>query len=266
MRFVDHDCRRVPIDAGPTLQKTLFVKDRPAVLTSATLSIGHSDFAGIRARLGAGEVEAISVGSPFDFEQQATLVVARAMPSPLQSAEWTAALPAKILKYLRRSDGRALVLFTSFVTMRKVHERVASEWDRPILVQGAGMTRDKMIAEMKRSPGTVVFGVESFWHGVDVPGEALENVIVTKLPFPNPSEPLTEARHELIRKRGGSPFRELDLPAAILMFRQGFGRLIRTRTDKGIVVVLDSRIASKSYGRRFLDALPPCRVEYDDEP
>ena len=128
------------------------------------------------------------------------------------------------------------------------------------------MTRDKMIAEMKRAPGTVVFGVESFWHGVDVPGEALENVIVTKLPFSSPSDPLTEARHELIRKRGGNAFKELDLPAAILMFRQGFGRLIRTRTDKGIVVVLDSRIASKSYGRRFLEALPPCRVEFDDEP
>ncbi|MEK7466718.1 MAG: helicase C-terminal domain-containing protein [Planctomycetota bacterium] len=260
------ELRRVPVEAGPTLEKALFVKDRPAILTSATLSTGHGDFDGMRARLGARDVESISVGSPFDFEQQATLIIARAMPSPLQSAEWAAALPSKILKYLRRSDGRALVLFTSFVTMRKVHERVSAEWDRPILVQGSGMTRDKMIAEMKRAPGTVVFGVESFWHGVDVPGEALENVIVTKLPFPNPSEPLTEARHELIKKRGGNAFKELDLPAAILMFRQGFGRLIRTRTDRGIVVVLDSRIASKSYGRRFLDALPPCRVEFDDEP
>lgn len=259
------ELRRVPVEAGPTLEKSLFVADRPAILTSATLSTGKGDFAGIRARLGAGETECVSVGSPFDFEKQATLIVARAMPSPLQAAAWTEALPGKILKYLRRSDGRALVLFTSFVTMRKVHDRVAAEWGRPILVQGAGLPRDRMIAEMKAAPGTVVFGVESFWHGVDVPGEALENVIVTKLPFASPGEPLNEARHELIRSRGGNPFKELDLPAAVLMFRQGFGRLIRTRTDRGIVVVLDSRIATKSYGKRFLEALPPCRVEWDDD-
>lgn len=260
------ELRRVPVEAGPTLEKALFVKDRPVILASATLSAGGNDFSGVRARLGATEADAISVGSPFDFERQATLVVARTMPSPLQAAAWTAALPAKILKYLRRSDGRALVLFTSFVTMRKVHERVAAAWPGRILRQGDTLSRDRMIAEMRRAPGTVVFGVESFWHGVDVPGEALENVILTKLPFPNPSEPLTEARHELIKARGGNSFNELDLPAAILMFRQGFGRLIRTRTDRGIVVVLDSRIATKNYGRRFLDALPPCRVEYDDEP
>ncbi|MCE9583675.1 MAG: hypothetical protein K8T20_14420 [Planctomycetes bacterium] len=260
------ELRRVPIEAGPMLEKALFTADRTVTLASATLSTGGSDFSGLRNRLGAKDADEISVGSPFNFEEQVTLIIAREMPPPQSAAAYAEALPRKILKYLHRSDGRALVLFTSFATMRHAHEKVSAEFERPILMQGGGMSRDRMIAEMKANPGTVVFGVESFWHGVDVPGEALENVIVTKLPFPNPSEPVVEARHELVKARGGKPFMELDLPEAILMFRQGFGRLIRTRTDRGIVVVLDSRVVSKGYGRKFLEALPACRVEYDDEP
>ncbi|NUN49706.1 MAG: hypothetical protein HUU15_12840, partial [Candidatus Brocadiae bacterium] len=257
------ELKRVPVEAAPLLRPTLFRPEVPATLTSATLSAG-GDFSGIRARLGAGEAGEIAVGSPFDFATQAVLVLDRAIPPPTDTSAWEDALPARILRALHRSNGRALVLFTSTATMKRTHARVEPAWEGPILLQGAGLPRDRMIAAMKDAPGTVIFGVESFWHGVDVPGESLENVIITRLPFPNPGDPLSEARRERVEARGGNAFRELDLPEAILKFRQGFGRLIRTRTDRGIVVVLDSRILSKSYGKRFLASVPACPVEIED--
>lgn len=253
-----------PVDSATVLRHALFRDGACSTLTSATLSIGRPDLSYFRNRVGAEDVEALSVGSPFDYQRQMTLHVVRKMPDP-REATYEEALEKWILHFVDQSRGRAFVLFTSHRAMRSVAERIEpalrkSGW--PLIVQGMGVSRSQMVADFRASGSAVLFGTDSFWSGVDVPGDCLSNVIITRLPFAQPDHPLTEAKMEKIAADGGDPFREYSLPEAILKLRQGVGRLIRTRRDSGIVVLLDSRVVTKAYGKAFLSALPACPVEF----
>ena len=185
------------------------------------------------------------------------------MPDP-RDAACNEALAHWIGHFVEQTDGRAFVLFTSYRGMQQVAARMEKffvEKNMNLLVQGSGLPRGRLLEEFKTTPRSVLFGTDSFWMGVDVPGEALSNVIITRLPFAVPDHPLIEAKLELIEERGGDAFTEYSLPEAILKLRQGVGRLIRTKTDRGLIVILDNRIVTKPYGRAFLSALPKCPVE-----
>ncbi|MEP6822413.1 MAG: helicase C-terminal domain-containing protein [Chthoniobacterales bacterium] len=252
-----------PIDIAPVLQRMIFREGCCCVMTSATLAVGQRDLAYFRRRVGAMEATPLQLGSPFDFQAQMKLFLVQKMPDP-RSTEYNAALAHWIAHFVEETDGRAFVLFTSYRSMQQLATEMEPFFDSKdmnLLVQGQGAPRSKLLEEFKTTPRSVLFGTDSFWMGVDVPGEALSNVIITRLPFAVPDHPLVEAKLELIQERGGDAFTEYSLPEAILKLRQGVGRLIRTRSDQGIVVILDNRIVTKAYGRAFLKALPKCPVE-----
>ena len=253
-----------PIDVGPTLKTALFDPVKSVVLTSATLTTASDEpFAYLQQRLSLTGTRSLSLGSPFDYRKQLKVYVEAGMPDPSNVTDFTAAACEGIKKYVEMSRGRAFVLFTSYDMMQRCAKELTAFFEKqemPLLVQGTGLPRSMMLQRFRNTPRSVLFGTDTFWAGVDVPGEALSNVIIVKLPFGVPNHPMIEARIEQIRDRGGNPFTEYQIPEAILKFRQGMGRLIRTRTDTGIVVILDPRVRTKPYGKRFLAALPDCEV------
>jgi ATP-dependent DNA helicase DinG len=259
--------RASPVCAGEILGPELFGALRASVLTSATLAVGKRDpFRFLSDRLGLREPASALFGSPFDFARQARLIVPPEMPDPRDPGYPEAAAEA-VKRYVARTEGRAFVLFTSYELMdrvRKLAGAALEEEGYTLLVQGEGLPRAAMLERFREAQRAVLFGVASFWEGVDVRGEALSNVIIAKLPFSPPDHALVEARLERIREDGGDPFRELTLPDAVIRFKQGFGRLIRSKADTGIVVVLDRRLLEKSYGLTFLESLPPVPVVQED--
>jgi ATP-dependent DNA helicase DinG len=251
-----------PVDVAELLRPVFFERNRPCVFTSATLGIGDRDLGYFRNRVGAEEVEAIQIGSPFLYEEQMTIHLVKEMPQPKESG-YEEALCRWIRHFVSESKGSAFVLFTSYSLLQRVGDQMESffaDQDLQLLRQGRGRSRAQLIEEFKKDVSSVLFGTDSFWTGVDVPGKALTNVIITRLPFAVPDHPLTQARLEKIEEEGGNSFMEYSVPEAILKLRQGVGRLIRSGEDEGMVVLLDNRVLSKRYGKAFLNALPDAPV------
>ncbi len=268
--------KAIPLDSSSLIREHLLASVKSVVFTSATLSVGK-DFGYFKHALGLDEMEGdrgvktLLVGSPFNFKKQVTLFLPRAMPHPRREEEgYVRAVIDYTRASLKNSHGKAFVLFTSFKMLRQVSEAVRPDLDEmgiTLLIQGEeGWDRSRLLRVFREDINSVLFGVNSFWEGVDVPGEALSNLIITKLPFQVPEGPLVEARHARLKEQGLEPFQVESLPEAVLRLKQGFGRLIRSATDVGTVTLLDPRVTTERWGRVFLEALPECEVVYLSKP
>jgi ATP-dependent DNA helicase DinG len=252
--------RSAPVDVAPELERCLFGAGVSVLCTSATLAMA-GEMAPFAASIGASSAKAEVAQSPFDFERNMRVFIAADIPPP--SAQDTRLSIDALADYVafccERVAGGSLVLFTSYRDMQAVAAVVRplfGDQHRPFLIQGGGVSRTELTQQMRDAGNAVLFGTDSFWTGVDVPGDALSQVVIARLPFSPPTHPISEAKAELIRDRGGDPFSELTLPEALIKFRQGVGRLIRTQNDRGLITILDSRILAKSYGRLFIEGLP----------
>ncbi len=249
--------RASPIDVAGLLQDKLFEEVPTVVLTSATLSSG-GNFSFIRDRLGLDTADDLIAESSFDYQSQSILYLPAKMPDP-RDREWAPAAAAEVIRILNATEGRAFVLSTSLAGMQALYDNVWAEIDYPCLVQGSA-SKGQLLKRFRETPNAVLFATSSFWQGVDVRGEQLSCVIIDKLPFAVPTDPIVAARQRYIEESGGSSFYQYSLPQAIIALRQGLGRLIRSTTDRGVLAILDPRLRTKGYGRTFLQSLPPCRV------
>jgi len=244
-----------PIDVSGHLREKLYPRAQGVVFTSATLAAGE-DFSFIRKRLGLGpEAGALSIASPFDYQRQAALYLPEDLPDP-GSGDFIPKAAARIGRLLEISRGRAFVLFTSHNALEKCWDILGRSIPYTALKQGSA-PREAILARFREDTHSVLFGAASFWQGVDVKGESLFAVIIDKLPFATPGDPVVAARIEKIKRDGGEPFMEYQVPSAALALKQGLGRLIRSRDDRGFLAVLDKRIMTKRYGKKFLESLPP---------
>jgi len=263
-RFVRATLRGVPINIDGELREQVFAKTDRVVMTSATLTTNRT-FDYVKERLGYDPGDERILDSPFDYSEQALLYLPKDLPDPGgDSDQYMQALAERTRELIHAAGGRTFVLFTSYDALNRVHRILDPQIGQyPLLKQGE-LSPTRMIQRFKETP-SVIFGTSSFWQGVDIPGDALSSVIITKLPFDVPTEPLVEARIEDLKKRSINPFRHYQIPRAIIQLRQGFGRLIRKRSDKGVVSILDSRLSNRGYGKQFLASLPPCRTTHKVE-
>ena len=252
--------RAAPIDVAEIVREHVLSRMRATVLTSATLAVGGS-FDYVRRRLGIEDARELRVPSEFDFARQSLLYLPRRMPSP-KAPDFADAAAYQVRGILERTRGRAFVLFTSYAMMHAVHETLLGNITYPLLVQGTA-PRTVLLKQFRETPHAVLLATSAFWQGVDVIGEQLSCVVIDKLPFASPGDPITAARIEAIIAAGGDAFNEYQVPVAILTMLQGLGRLIRHRNDRGVLAVLDPRLKTMGYGRRFLESFPPSPISQD---
>jgi ATP-dependent DNA helicase DinG len=262
IRWVEVFSHAVQLHVTPLSSAELFrrqMSDHPRawIFTSATLAVGE-DFGHFTRELGVPDAHTKRWASPFDFARQGLLYVPRAMPEPSEPG-FTDAVIEAALPVLRASEGRAFLLFTTLRALRRAHQLLDGKIDYPLLVQGTG-SRSELLSRFRALGNAVLLGSQSFWEGVDVRGDALSLVVIDKLPFAPPDDPVLAARIEGIRGEGGNPFNDLQLPQAVLQLKQGAGRLIRDETDRGVLMLCDPRLVGKPYGRRILASLPPMKL------
>ena len=260
--------RAAPVDVGPALRRHLFDEVPSVIMTSATLAVGQQrSFDYFKNLVGLTKCQTKCLGSPFDYQRQVKLVLVDGMPDPTRDPDDYARLSVSVIqRYIDQFNGRTFVLFTSYKMLREVAQAIQRwlvERNLKLYNQADGTPRHRLLESFKEDPHGVLLGTDSFWQGVDVPGDALKCVIITRLPFSVPDHPVLQAQLESIRASGGNPFLDHQVPEAIIKLRQGFGRLIRSADDSGLVVVLDPRVRTKQYGRHFIESLPTCELAYD---
>lgn len=262
-RLVRYSLFAAPVQIAEELSSRLFSRIKPVILTSATLST-NNNFDFIRNRLGIKECRELLLGSPFDYEENVLLYLVKNIADPGDDPEKFQTQSLEHIKDLVDiMQGRTFILFTSYKMMRFVYDELKVNYKDINLLKQGDLPRYELLDNFRHNMNSVLLGTNSFWQGVDVPGKALECVVITKLPFSVPDDPMTEARKEFIEYLGGNSFLEYQVPQAIMMFKQGFGRLIRTKSDRGVVAVLDPRIRTRYYGKSFLNVLPKCRYTSD---